>query len=131
MTPAAVTGLIRTLAADAVGGLLALPVADTVKRADRSGRVEATVARDRLWLAQTPQMFRLEMLRTAYRAMSDATDEAGAIEALGLRPVLVMGEATNLKVTYPGDFAIAEAYLGLGSTNCPGNVPARPPTSVN
>ncbi len=113
ITPAMIGELIDVLANDPVGGLLAWPVPDTVKRADASGRVEATIARTGLWLAQTPQMFRIGLLRAAYMAASDVTDEAGAIEALGHAPRLCMGSARNLKVTYPADFDLASAYLRL------------------
>jgi 2-C-methyl-D-erythritol 4-phosphate cytidylyltransferase len=97
---------------DAVGGLLALPLADTLKAADAEGRASATLSRDGKWLAQTPQMFRLGPLRRAlHEAGPDVTDEASAIEALGLRPRLVPGELENLKVTWPGDFALAARLL--------------------
>lgn len=113
LQPAWVNRLIDACLDDAVGGLLALPVADTVKRAGGDLRVAETIPREGLWLAQTPQMFRLGTLREAYRAAPGVTDEAGAIEALGLAPRLVTGSATNLKVTYAADFALAERYLGL------------------
>jgi 2-C-methyl-D-erythritol 4-phosphate cytidylyltransferase len=103
--------LITTIGADAVGGLLALPVVDTVKRA---GSQVATVSRDGLWLAQTPQMFRYRLLCNALAAATDAsviTDDASAIEAMGLSPKLVEGHPRNLKVTLPADIRIAEMYL--------------------
>ena len=105
--------LINTLAADPVGGLLAIPVADTVKRADADGRVEATVDRRLLWQAQTPQMFRLGLLQNALSAvdLSVATDESAAIEALGHAPKLVPGSLSNLKVTYPADLPLAAAII--------------------
>ena len=103
--------LIRELAHEEVGGLLAVPVADTLKRADAHRHVLETVARDSLWQAQTPQMFRYVMLRRALEAHKDVTDEASAIEAAGLRPRLVQGDATNLKVTYPLDLHLAEWIL--------------------
>jgi 2-C-methyl-D-erythritol 4-phosphate cytidylyltransferase len=108
--------LIDEASSDPVGGLLALPVAETVKRAakDEAGveRVAATEDRSQLWLAQTPQMFRAGLLIEALRAAgSSVTDEASAVEKLGLRPRLVTGSRRNLKVTYPGDVAIAEAFL--------------------
>ena len=109
--------LIAECAADAIGGILALPVADTVKRAgkDEAGaqRVTGTEDRTQLWLAQTPQMFRAGLLTQALqRAAGPVTDEASAIEQEGLRPRLVPGSRENLKVTYPEDLAIAEAILG-------------------
>jgi 2-C-methyl-D-erythritol 4-phosphate cytidylyltransferase len=111
--------LIREVGADAVGGLLALPVVDTVKRASSragagEGAVVTTVARDGLWLAQTPQMFRYRLLRDALAAATDAaaiTDDASAVEAMGLSPKLVEGHPRNLKVTLPADIRIAEMYL--------------------
>ncbi len=96
---------------DPVGGLLALPVADTLKRAGPRSRVEATVPREGLWRAQTPQMFRYALLRRALALSPQATDESQAIEALGHAPRLVRGEDANLKVTFAGDLALAEAIL--------------------
>lgn len=104
-------GLLDALADDPVGGLLAIPVADTVKRADTEQRVAETLSREGLWLAQTPQMFRLGLLSDALNRFPDVTDEAGAIEAAGLKPKLVAGEMANLKVTYPADLPLAEAIL--------------------
>ena len=108
--------LIRECESDAIGGLLALPAADTVKQAakDEGGvvRVGATLDRSQLWLAQTPQMFRAGLLAQALQgAPAGVTDEASAIEALGLKPRLVAGSRDNLKVTYPEDFAVAESIL--------------------
>lgn len=103
--------LIDACLEDEVGGLLALPVADTLK-AERDGRVAATVPRDGKWAAQTPQMFRLGLLERALReAGPGVTDEASAIEALGLAPRLVPGELENLKLTWPADFALAARLL--------------------
>jgi 2-C-methyl-D-erythritol 4-phosphate cytidylyltransferase len=92
------------------GALLAVPVADTLKR-EESGRVEATVDRQRLWRAQTPQMFRYGTLLRALELAREATDEAQAVEALGLQPKLVRGNARNLKVTLSEDLKIAEMIL--------------------
>jgi 2-C-methyl-D-erythritol 4-phosphate cytidylyltransferase len=103
--------LFAELADDPVGGILAVPVADTLKRADANQRVAATEPRDGLWQAQTPQMFRYACLREALEKCSAVTDEAGAIEALGLQPKLVRADATNLKVTYPADLALAAMIL--------------------
>ncbi|MDW8468449.1 MAG: 2-C-methyl-D-erythritol 4-phosphate cytidylyltransferase [Burkholderiales bacterium] len=109
--------LIAECEGDAIGGLLALPIADTVKRAakDEAGAVRVAATEDRalLWLAQTPQMFRAGLLAEALACAERErfTDEAAAIERLGLRPRLVAGSRENLKVTYPEDFAIAEAIL--------------------
>ena len=99
----------------AAGGLLALPVVDTVKRCI-DGEAAGTVPRSGLWLAQTPQMFRFRLLREALNAATDPnliTDDASAVEALGLSPRLVEGHPRNLKVTLPEDIRIAEMYLAL------------------
>lgn len=101
---------------DQIGGILAMPVAETVKRAgkDEGGaqRVAGTEDRAQLWLAQTPQMFRAGLLAEALgKAPASVTDESSAIEAMGLRPRLVLGSRENLKVTYAEDLAIAEAIL--------------------
>ena len=108
--------LMRDTQDDEVGGILALPVADTVKKAakDESGaqRVVNTENRSLLWLAQTPQMFRAGLLLQALkRAKGAPTDEAAAVEQLGLKPRLVAGSRENLKVTWPEDLAIAESIL--------------------
>jgi 2-C-methyl-D-erythritol 4-phosphate cytidylyltransferase len=103
--------LIAALQGDPVGGLLALPVVDTLKRSDTDGRVQATVARDWLWAAQTPQMFRYALLRRALEQAVDVTDEASAVEALGLKPALVEGSPRNFKITLPHDVALAELHL--------------------
>jgi 2-C-methyl-D-erythritol 4-phosphate cytidylyltransferase len=103
--------LMRELAHDEVGGLLAVPVADTLKRANGRQRVTETVARENLWCAQTPQMFRYAVLRHALESAQDVTDESAAIEAAGLRPRLIEGDAFNLKVTRPSDLFLAEWIL--------------------
>ena len=103
--------LIDACIDDEVGGLLALPLADTLK-AEACGRVDATIDRQGKWAAQTPQMFRLGLLASALHSAGVAvTDEASAVEALGQHPKLVRGELENLKVTWPGDFALAERLL--------------------
>jgi len=111
LSPAMLDALFAELARDSVGGILAVPVADTLKRADAEQRVAATEPRDGLWQAQTPQMFRYGRLCEALEKCREVTDEAGAIEALGLKPKLVRGDATNLKVTYPADLALAAMIL--------------------
>ena len=108
--------LLRETQHDEVGGILALPIADTVKKAakDESGaqRVAATEDRSVLWLAQTPQIFRAGLLAQALqRARGAPTDEAAAVEQLGLRPRLIAGSRENLKVTWPEDIALAESIL--------------------
>jgi 2-C-methyl-D-erythritol 4-phosphate cytidylyltransferase len=105
--------LLTEIVNDDVGGLLAVPVADTLKREDGTQHVIATVPRDALWQAQTPQMFRYRLLVEAlHRAKPESvTDEASAIEQLGLKPRLVTGSATNLKVTWPDDVAFAQSFF--------------------
>jgi len=105
--------LMDELADDAVGGLLAVPVADTLKRSDAMGRVERTASREGLWQAQTPQMFRYKLLVEALTSAGGTamTDDAGAVEAFGLHPKLVLSDVYNLKVTYPQDLALAELIL--------------------
>lgn len=111
ITPALIDSLIDACIGDAVGGLLAHQLVDTLKR-EEGGRVAATLERHDKWLAQTPQMFRLGMLLEALeRAGPQVTDEASAVEGLGHRPLLVRGGTQNFKVTYPDDFALAEAVL--------------------
>jgi 2-C-methyl-D-erythritol 4-phosphate cytidylyltransferase len=110
--------LIDGVGDDPVGGLLALPVGDTLKAADGDQRCARTVPREGLWRALTPQMFRYGVLRRALRLSIDrertVTDEASAVEALGLRPRLVTGRADNIKITIPGDRGLAAAILGRG-----------------
>ena len=116
ITPAQINRLIDACAGDAVGGLLALKLPDTLKR-EADGRVAATVDRADKWLAQTPQMFRLGALTEALQGAGDSTtDESSAMEAMGLQPKLVAGSAENFKVTYAEDFLLAEAIL-LGRKN--------------
>jgi len=107
--------LITELADDGVGGLLGAPVVDTLKRADASDRVQATVPRESLWRALTPQMFRYGVLDRALRSAGDAgttpTDEAQAVEALGLQPRLVRGDPDNIKITLPEDLERATRLL--------------------
>ncbi|WPB58589.1 2-C-methyl-D-erythritol 4-phosphate cytidylyltransferase [Xylophilus sp. GOD-11R] len=111
VTPERIDSLIDACLDDAVGGLLAQPLADTLKAA-HGDRAHTTLDRRDRWLAQTPQMFRLGMLADALRSAGSAvTDEASAVEALGLQPRLVPGGAQNFKVTWPEDFALAEAVL--------------------
>ncbi|WP_147072760.1 2-C-methyl-D-erythritol 4-phosphate cytidylyltransferase [Sulfuriferula plumbiphila] len=105
--------LLDEAGSDPVGGLLAMPVADTLKRADTSRHVCTTEPREGLWQAQTPQMFRHVMLLHALHQMRDTvpTDEARAIEALGHRPLLVAADNSNFKVTYPRDLYLARLIL--------------------
>ena len=111
LTVALIEKLIAFVKDDAVGGLLAVPVVDTIKRSDGHGRAEVTVPRDALWAAQTPQMFRYGLLLHALQQAGAATDEASAIEAMGHKPKLVEGSARNFKVTLPQDLLMSELYL--------------------
>jgi 2-C-methyl-D-erythritol 4-phosphate cytidylyltransferase len=115
ITPELINHLINTCSADAVGGLLAIPVSDTLKQ-ERSGRVQSTLTREHKWAAQTPQMFKLAILSQALEQglQSDSwtiTDESSAIETLGLQPILALGHSTNLKITFAEDFELAQALL--------------------
>jgi len=103
--------LMREIEGHEVGGILALPIAETVKRVSQE-KIQATEDRSQLWLAQTPQMFRAGLLLQALaRAKGAPTDEAAAVEQLGLKPRVVAGSRENLKVTWPEDVAIAEGIL--------------------
>lgn len=107
--------LIKKASAHAVGALLATPVRDTMKRANSQGEIAETVDRKNLWHALTPQMFRYGLLRDAIsKGLSDGiamTDEASAIESLGLHPLLVEGSADNIKITHPQDLPLAALFL--------------------
>jgi 2-C-methyl-D-erythritol 4-phosphate cytidylyltransferase len=119
VTPELIDRLIDACQHDAPGGLLAHPVADTLKQA-AGKRVRGTTDRSTHWLAQTPQMFRIATLRHALASAGDlVTDESSAIERLGLAPLLVPGSAQNFKLTYPEDFLLAQTVL---------RARARPPT---
>ncbi len=113
--PADVRKLMTELSDEEAGGLLASQVRETLKEDDEAGHVRRTVDRSRIWQAATPQMFRFAVLQRALERAIDtnmtATDEAAAVEALGLPVKLVAGRADNLKVTYPGDLLLAEAIL--------------------
>ena len=118
ITTAQINSLIEACKDDAVGGLLALPLPDTLKSeqtGEKTGRVSETLSRSDKWLAQTPQMFRIgeliAALQTAATQQAEVTDESSAIERMGLQPKLVRGSTHNFKVTYPEDFALAEAVL--------------------
>jgi 2-C-methyl-D-erythritol 4-phosphate cytidylyltransferase len=113
LTSAELARLLDAVQEDDVGGLLALPVADTLKRA-RDHRVVETVDRRSLWRALTPQIFRARVLSRALdgaASLDSVTDEAAAVEGLGMRPLLVPGDATNIKVTTAADWPLAEAIL--------------------
>lgn len=111
--PASLARLQEELEHDDVGGLLALPLVGTLKRAGLGGRSVRSEPREDLWCAQTPQMFRYGVLRDALArpGATHCTDEAQAVEALGLKPRLVTGSPTNLKITYPDDLTLAAAIM--------------------
>lgn len=113
--PQDIERLVHGLESDAVGGLLAAASADTMKQIDLEQRVAATLDRRQVWRALTPQMFRFGTLRKAYAHARETdrvpTDESAAIEALGLKPKLVIGRADNVKITQPEDLGFAEAVL--------------------
>jgi 2-C-methyl-D-erythritol 4-phosphate cytidylyltransferase len=112
LTVALLNQLLDTLEHDDVGGLLALPLADTLKQSNADLRVEKTIPREGLWQAQTPQMFRFNLLQKALSDFDGApTDEAQAVEALGLQPKLVVGSLRNMKITYPQDLALMEVLM--------------------
>lgn len=108
--------LVAACQVHACGGLLGVPVRDTMKRADACGEVTETVPREGLWHALTPQMFRIGALRqaleTALRSGTLVTDEASAMERAGHSPLLVPGEISNIKITRPEDLKLAAFYLG-------------------
>lgn len=105
--------LLNELADDVVGGLLAVPLSDTLKRSGANDRVKKTESRKDLWQAQTPQMFRYKLLMDALCKPDSITmtDDASAVEALGLYPKLVLGDVRNIKITYPQDLTLAELIL--------------------
>jgi len=113
--------LLHELEDEPIGGLLAIPLADTLKRSETGAalRCAGTEARTGLWCAQTPQMFRYAILNRALRQadLSAITDEAQAVEALGLKPRLVQGSPANIKVTYPEDLELAAAILAQRQRN--------------
>jgi 2-C-methyl-D-erythritol 4-phosphate cytidylyltransferase len=112
LTAGLIDALIDAVGNDPAGGLLAEPVADTLKRSDDTGRIRHTEERKHLWRAQTPQMFPYAVLSRALEASLDGvTDEASAVERTGLHPRLVQSVATNLKVTYAADLKLAELIL--------------------
>ena len=111
--------MVTRLAQHPVGGLMAEPILDTVKQVDKNDIVVKTIDRKLHWRAQTPQMFRYGLLKTglekATKSSVEITDEASAVEFLGLQPVVVRGSASNIKITLPGDLNLAEYYLAEGS----------------
>ncbi|MBS4099049.1 MAG: 2-C-methyl-D-erythritol 4-phosphate cytidylyltransferase [Sulfuricella sp.] len=116
LTDAQLDSLISEVGDDAFGGILAQPVADTIKRGDADQRVVCTEPRERLWQAQTPQMFRYVLLQRALSLLAGevVTDEAQAVEKLGFQAKLVASDSSNFKVTYPRDLKLAEWLLREG-----------------
>ncbi len=110
-----IDAMLQQLAEHPVGGILGVPVTDTMKRTDSNDVISETVDRRQLWRACTPQMFRLRQLKSAIEqalmAGERITDEASAIEFLGLKPVMVMGHSDNIKITVPQDLIMAEWFL--------------------
>ena len=113
LPPEALTRLIEEAGGQEQGGILAVPVADTLKRADGKNHIGETVSRAGLWQAQTPQLFQTALLHRALSAedLSDITDEASAVEKLGVQPLLVQGDTRNLKLTLPQDEFIVRLLL--------------------
>lgn len=111
---AALSRLIEQAGDNPNGGILAVPVADTLKRSRSDGLIDATVPRSGLWQAQTPQLFPAALLQRALAApdLDTVTDEASAVERLGIRPLLVQGDSRNLKLTLPQDEYIVRLLLG-------------------
>ena len=103
--------LIYSISDDEVGGLLALPVLDTIKMSNAANKSIATVSRKYTWVAQTPQMFRYDFLLKSLENTSDMTDESSAVELQGKFPKLIKGSIRNFKVTYPDDIRTMEFYL--------------------
>lgn len=103
--------LIQKVEDHPIGGILALPLSDTLKVGNTQKQIVKTLPRETLWRAQTPQMFRYHLLYEALAQYQEVTDEASAIEALGHAPLLVEGSSSNLKVTYPEDWHLAQAIL--------------------
>lgn len=106
--------LIDAVKDEESGGILAVPVADTLKRSNSGNRIIATEPREGLWQAQTPQMFRYGVLLRALREAPQVTDEAAAVEAIGLKPKLIEGSYRNIKVTYAADLELAALILQTG-----------------
>lgn len=107
-----INNFIRELENDKVGGILAIPALDTVKRVNNEQQIVRTEKRDEIWLAQTPQMFRFDLLKKALKSFKGIpTDESEAIEAMGLSPKIIKGNLTNFKITYPEDLNRVERLI--------------------
>ena len=125
ITPALIEKLIKAVQSSNSGGLLAVPLADTLKQADLDSAIagnlphaEKTIPREHLWQAQTPQMFALkklhDALEDAIRLEADVTDEASAMELAGVKPLLIEGATRNFKVTHPADWELMQLLLSAG-----------------
>ena len=116
LSPVSLDRLLEQGLQSEAGAILAMPLGDTLKRADDDQKIESTVDRSALWAAQTPQLFPTDALASAIDAAQqdgrELTDEASAMEFMGIKPKLVMGSVANIKITHPSDLAIAEALLG-------------------
>ena len=112
ITESLVNNFIQEIVDDKVGGILAIPALDTVKRVDKKQQIIRTEKRDEIWLAQTPQMFRFDLLNKALTSFKgNPTDESEAIEAFGLSPKIVKGNLVNFKITYPDDLMRIEKLI--------------------
>jgi len=112
ITESLLNNFIREVVGDKVGGILAIPALDTVKRVDKKQQIIRTEKRDEIWLAQTPQMFRFDILKDAYISFKgNPTDESEAIEAFGLSPKVIKGNLLNFKITYPDDLKRVEKLI--------------------
>jgi len=112
ITESLVNNFIQEVVDDKVGGILAIPALDTIKRVDKKQQIIRTEKRDEIWLAQTPQMFRFDILKDAYMSFKgNPTDESEAIEAFGLSPKVVKGNLVNFKITYPEDLMRVEKLI--------------------
>lgn len=107
------TLLMNTVLSHQKGGILALPLSDTLKKSDGTNRITATLDRTNIWQAQTPQMFPLGLLQEALVNFAQATDEAQAMEQQNYSPLLIPGESSNIKITYPADLRLAQHFLSL------------------
>ena len=107
-----INNFIRDVVSDKVGGILAIPALDTVKRVNEKKQIIGTEQRDEIWLAQTPQMFKFDLLKDALKSFKgNPTDESEAIEALGRSPKVVKGNLVNFKITYPEDLMRVEKLI--------------------
>lgn len=113
--PCDLQNLVNALEQDPIGGILAQPISDTLKKASQEQSIEQTICRNQMWAALTPQMFRIgaliEAIKSGIDKNLDLTDDASAFEAMGIKPKLIACRHPNLKITWPSDLMIAEAIL--------------------